>query len=132
MKILHIIRGLPGSGKTTIACSIVPDGNRLEADFFHIRNEKYDFDRNNLGKAHDWCKLELERKMRSSITPLSVSNTFITNKEIKPYLDLAKQYGYIVQIITIENIVFKSEHNVPKNIIEKMKNNWESYFEEVE
>lgn len=131
MNLLILIRGLPGSGKSTLANKLVISQNHLEADIFHLKNGKYDFQYENLSNAHDWCRLETERKMRKGFTPIVVSNTFTTNEEMKNYINLADKYEYIYQIIAIENIPFENKHGVPENIIEKMKKRWEQ-FREVE
>ena len=127
MKLLILIRGLPGSGKSTIAKKLALKENHLEADMFHMCGDCYVFDRDNLGKAHDWCRLETERKMRDGKTPIAISNTFTKNSELKEFLELAKQYEYNYQIITIENVPFDSRHGVPKEVIEKMKNRFEMF-----
>ena len=52
-----------------------------------------------------------------------VSNTAITEKELKPYYELAEQYGYQVTSLIVENRHGGiSEHNVPQGTIDKMKN----------
>lgn len=60
--------------------------------------------------------------MKSGSNPV-VSNTFTTQREVNPYLDLAKEYGYKVNIIECKGN-FGSIHNVPPETIEKMKRRW--------
>ena len=43
-----------------------------------------------------------------------VSNTTTTRKHIKPYLDLAKRYGYKVQEIICRYPIFDNVHGVPQ------------------
>lgn len=46
-----------------------------------------------------------------------VSNTFTTEKELKPYIDLAKEYGYNVTTVVVENRNnTDSIHDVPQEI----------------
>lgn len=123
LNILYIIRGLPGSGKTTLAKKIAQ--RHIEADMFHILRGEYNFDRNNLIKAHDWCKLELERMIRSGVNSIAISNTFSRESEYSDYIKLADKYGYSFQVITIEVSPFGSEHNVPEEVIQKMIDRWE-------
>ena len=65
MKNLYIIRGLPGSGKSTIAKSLGKSWQIFEADQFFMKNGKYEFDGSKLKDAHDWCK----RKVHNAIHP---------------------------------------------------------------
>lgn len=129
MKLLVLIRGLPGSGKSTLANKLVLAKNHLEADTFHLKDGKYDFKYENLSNAHDWCRLETERRMRKGFDPIVVSNTFTTNEEMKKYIELADKYEYVYQIIAIENVPFENKHAVPEEIIEKMGKRWEQFRE---
>lgn len=126
LNILYIIRGLPGSGKTTLAKKIAQ--RHIEADMFHILRGEYNFDYDNLSKAHDWCRLELERMIRSGINSIAVSNTFSRESEFIDYIELADKYDYSFQVITIEASPFGSEHNVPEEVIQKMIDRWEPYL----
>ena len=132
MKLLILIRGLPGAGKTTLAEKLVVKQNHLEADMFHMRRNQYQFEYDLIENAHEWCRLETERKMRSGYHPIVVSNTFTTNDEMKLYIELAKKYEYNYQVIAIENIPFESKHNVPQDVIDKMQDRWEMFEEEID
>ena len=55
-----------------------------------------------------------------------VSNTSTTEKEMQPYIDLAKKYDYKVTSLIVENRHGgKSIHSVPEETIEKMKQRFE-------
>jgi predicted kinase len=52
-----------------------------------------------------------------------VTNTFTTEKEMKPYLELAEKYDYRVVSMIIENRHGNdSLHGVPEFVMEKMLN----------
>jgi len=55
-KNLYIIRGVPGSGKSTFAKSIAKPWQIFEADQFFMKHGKYDFDFTKLRLAHESCK----------------------------------------------------------------------------
>jgi predicted kinase len=60
--------------------------------------------------------------MKEGKTPLCVSNTTTTNKELEPYLEYAKEYGYTTFVMVVENRHNGiNEHNVPEEVLEKMK-----------
>lgn len=131
-KILWIIRGLPGSGKSSVAENLWVRDQIFEADKYFINKEgQYNFDASKLGEAHKWCQEQVENCMKQDmedaegstiISDIVVSNTFTTEKELEPYLELAKKYDYKVVSMIIENRHgSKSVHNVPNETMEKMK-----------
>lgn len=82
---LTIIRGLPGSGKTTLAQQLGQP--YFEADqFFMDATGNYSFQANRLGEAHAWC-LESVKATLESGQDCTVSNTFTRRWEMQPYMD---------------------------------------------
>jgi len=120
--LLVIVRGLPGSGKTTLAKKL---GIKFhyEADDFFISNGVYKFDPVKISSAHELCQRRAFEALKRN-HDVVVSNTFTQRWEIEPYLKMAKTTGAIVQEITCKGD-WKSVHNVPKSAIEKMKLRWE-------
>ncbi len=131
MKTLILLRGLPGSGKSTLAKAIVGEDKEyflpIEADTFFIdKRGNYNFDAAKLSAAHRWCQEETEFHMRYEQSPMVVSNTFIREKDMKPYYELANKYGYQVHSIIVENRhEGESVHSVPKETVEKMRNRFQ-------
>ena len=122
-QILIIVRGIPGSGKSTFAKEIVkmfPDDSvHWESDMFFMHNGVYCWKPNKVNLAHRWCQQKVEKSF-DAVDIVVVSNTFTTESEMKFYLDFAKENGISVQIVRMENR-FENEHGVPKAILEKMK-----------
>jgi predicted kinase len=124
MNKLIIIRGLPGSGKTTLAQTI--SLVHYEADqFFMQANGVYEYDKEKIKDAHEWCQKKTEYAMRHLVSPIVVSNTFVKRWEMQPYLDLATSYGYEVFEITMSGPLYPNVHGVPDEVIERMRTNWE-------
>lgn len=124
-KVLYIVRGVPGSGKSTFAKQLT--SNVFEADqYFLDENGDYKFDFTKIKDAHADCQSNVESAMLSSISKIAVSNTFTQEWEMQHYLDLAKKYGYLVFTVIVENRHGGTNvHDVPENIIDSMKNRFE-------
>ena len=126
MKTLYIVRGVPGSGKSTFAQSL--DCPVFEADQYFIDSEtgEYKFDGSKIKLAHNWCKLRVEHSMEDDFQKIAVSNTFTQEWEMDAYYELAKQYGYRVFSLIVENRHGGvNEHGVPEDKLELMKNRFE-------
>lgn len=126
--ILIILRGLPGSGKTSFA-KYMFSNNVFEADqYFYDENGNYNFDATKLHAAHMDCQNRVEKLMQMSSTTqygseIVVSNTATTERELKPYYDLAEKYDYKVVSLIVENRHgSKSVHSVPDEKLEQMRN----------
>jgi predicted kinase len=123
---LYLIRGLPGSGKTTFANRLKDShlvGVNLSADdYFTDLQGNYSFDASKLKQAHEQC-LNRTRLYLQETMSVAVSNTFTTEKEMQPYFDLAEELNHGVTVLIVENRHGnKSVHNVPQDTIQKMKN----------
>lgn len=140
---LFLLRGIPGSGKSTIAENMKPD-YWVESDHYFMEKEGdkwvYRFNADLLGNAHKWCQEQTRLYMESiwakacrfkgnngeKIHNLVVSNTFTTEWEIEPYYKIAEKYDFQVHSLIVENRHGnKDVHNVPKEVIEKMTDRFE-------
>ena len=120
MKIIYLLRGLPGAGKSTLAYQLSP--NICEADMFFMINGEYRFDMNLLGAAHMWCRMRCEDFMKDEQPTVVVSNTLTSEKELKPYIELAEKYGYQIISLVVENRHDnKSVHDVPDETLDRME-----------
>jgi predicted kinase len=120
---LTLIRGLPGSGKSTMARKIAIDTGALhvEADMWVDYSRRYDPDA--VKRAHAICQSQARRALQYGGSVV-VSNTFTRQWEMQPYLDMAHQYGAQVEIITA-NGDYGSVHDVPESAIQAMRDRWE-------
>lgn len=132
-KILTLVRGLPGSGKSTFANFVWNDYAICEADkFFYDKEGNYNFDGSKIKQAHEWCRNEVEIRMKDNqanpqyYPEIVVSNTFTQEWEMEAYYELAKKYGYLVISIIVENRHGgKNVHGVPDEKLEQMRNRFQ-------
>ena len=129
---LILLRGLPGSGKSTLGNVILqlPNNNPqevLSADDFFVNNEgEYIFDGTKLKEAHNYCQFRCSERMRQQIVRIVIANTFTEDWEMKPYFDMAERYNYRVHTLIVENRhESKNVHGVPKDKLQKMKDRFE-------
>lgn len=121
---LLLIRGIPGSGKTTIAKKYVDKWYKhYEADMFFVDKEgKYNFDSSSLGLAHEWCQVNAAQSLRAGHNVV-VANTFIKEISVYAYVEMAHKYGAELRIIEATD-GSGSIHNVPDQTIENMKSSY--------
>ena len=128
MKQLILLRGLPGSGKSTFAKSISHAAvGHIEADMFFMKEGEYKFDASRLKDAHSWCRDTVEDWMNPfGFETIIVSNTFTQEWEMEAYYKLAEQYGYVVTSLIVENRHGGvNTHGVPDDKLEQMRNRFE-------
>lgn len=132
-KVLTLLRGLPGSGKSTFANFIWNSGVICEADqYFVDENGNYNFDGSKIKDAHKWCRDKVEKMMKDNeangqyYPEIVVSNTFTQEWEMEEYYKLAEKYGYTVFSIIVENRHGgANEHGVPADKLEAMRNRFQ-------
>jgi predicted kinase len=121
---LLLIRGLPGSGKTTMAKEYAKAGYvHCEADQYFEVNGQYRFDGSKLRAAHDDCLRRSIAAMDSGRSVV-VSNTFTRRWEMEPYLRAAKKRGINARIVEATGN-WENVHGVPAEAIERMRARWE-------
>jgi len=117
---LILVRGIPGSGKSTFAKLI--GGEHIETDMFFMKNGEYVFDASKLKEAHLWCQTRCRLSMATKTPKIVISNTFTQDWEMSEYIDLAEKFKYKVHTVIVENRHGGIDiHNVPKETITKMK-----------
>jgi len=135
-KKLYLVRGLPGSGKSTLGDILKGEnGSKFEADTFfmvkkengevidrHVENGVYDYDKDLIGNAHSDCLSRTENSMSNDVENVVVTNTFTQEWEMEKYYELAIKYDYQVFSIIVENRHGGiDKHNVPNKSLKNME-----------
>lgn len=91
------------------------------ADDCITRNGVYLWKPETVAAAHNWCQRKCRRFMKAQIERIVIANTNTTEREMTPYLELARQFGYKVFSVIVENRHGNTNtHNVPVITLEKM------------
>jgi len=126
MKQLILLRGLPGSGKSTVA-KLFDKALHFEADMYFLDADgNYQFDASKIKNAHNWCRHSVMDAMKEGHPIVVVSNTFTQEWEMDVYYLLAEELGYRVTSMIVENRHDgKNIHGCPDDKIEQMKTRFE-------
>jgi predicted kinase len=104
---LFLLRGLPGSGKSTIALLLSEDGKYpvfSVDDYFTDKDTeeyRFEFEKNHL--AYKQCEQNTLAKMMEGVPKIFVDNTFTLEWEMEPYFRMASTNNYRVHVLTVEN-----------------------------
>ena len=118
MKRLVLYRGHPGSGKTTLAEETLEIYKAVGFTTSHWDDHVL--------QNHTRCQWGVENDMDNGVDLIIVSNTFTKLWEMKPYLNLADKNKYYIFIYRCQGD-FKNVHNVPIEVVERMKREYEPH-----
>ena len=122
---LYLVRGLPGSGKTTLAHKLADQVFSADDYFYEKGKGVYHFASEELPMAHSECRRKTASAMATGSTDIAVANTFSQAWEAADYFELAKVYGYRVSVVECQS-QFGNIHGVPESSMERMRDRWES------
>ena len=145
-KVLVVMRGVAGSGKSTKAKELGKGGVILGSDDFFMKKGRYEFDSNKIGIAHAWNLNRAQKFMAKGISPIVIDNTNVAGWQAKPYVEAGLKYGYQIRIEEpdspwwqpfkkdmspeeferlVKELTSRNKHGVPEDVIRKMLAGWE-------
>lgn len=125
---ISIIRGLPGSGKSTLGRKISAESGAvlLEQDMFRIRDGAYVFNSKDRVKE---AFLKTLRTFAQFGADIVVTGVFATCKSIEEVLSACRcprGSDKTVSVIHCANN-FGTTHGVPEEVIRSMRDSWEDW-----
>jgi predicted kinase len=130
MQRLFLVRGLPGSGKSTLGRDLAPAFCFAADDYFMVGGE-YRFVPAHLPAAHADCQARTRAALVAGAT-VAVCNTFTQRWELEPYLSLARDLNVPCVVLdlfdgglTDAELANRNDHGVSVETITGMRGRYE-------
>lgn len=130
-KVMFIMRGLSGSGKSSIASMIKSAFKHVVVcsadDFFYKQDGRYVFDETLLGAAHETCQKKAQKACSGQVPIVVIDNTNVRRWELRFYTELANISGYVVILVqpktpwkwNAEELAARSLHRISVEVLQR-------------
>lgn len=131
MKIAYIMRGVPGSGKSTIARQLAgSEGVIHSTDDYFMVDGVYRFDPRLLKAYHDANYQAFCNSLVLGKPIVVCDNTNIQRWQFARYVESAGKAGYTVVYVVLQHpdpqeAANRNVHKVPEGVIRRMIDSWE-------
>lgn len=106
----------------------------ISADDYFMRNGRYTYDGTKISEAHQYAQRTFMQRASKGYSPLIVDNTNMKYWELVPYIQVAIQYQFHVEIMEPQtpwkfkarDLAQKNKHGVPMDKIKKMMENYDT------
>lgn len=130
-KVMFIMRGLSGSGKSSIVSMIKSAFKHVVVcsadDFFYKQDGRYVFDETLLGAAHETCQKKAQKACSGQVPIVVIDNTNVRRWELRFYTELANSSGYVVILVqpktpwkwNAEELAARSLHRLSVEVLQR-------------
>lgn len=134
---VHILRGLPGAGKSTRAKELASSKNIKSVicswdDYFYDKNGKFNYEDSKVAAAYGVCFKKFIESCQKGVSRIIVNNMNIYLHEIATYVEIAQAFNYSFEIENIHcdpKVAFdRKAHFVTEEQYQKMV---EDYYGEM-
>lgn len=124
-KSILLLRGLPGSGKSSLAQVLSEDGVHpifsVDDYFTDAETGEYEFRFQDNHVAYKQCEANCRLAAERGTSKIIIHNTFTLDWEVEPYFAIAKEFSYAIFILTVENYHgSKNIHQIADEQIQRM------------
>ena len=126
LKRLYILRGLPQSGKSSLAKEIIyEEGKMFSPEDYFSKSGEYIYNPSMLPEAYAECREGVKKAMESECPKIVVHDTFSRRWEAEPYLELAKKFNYSTAVIECQSNFGRPINATDETAVLKMIERWE-------
>lgn len=128
MKELVILRGLPGSGKSTFAHLLTTGRNSviIENDQHMYEDGVYIWKPSKMKGAIKETNEKLYRALKEGVELIVIANVNVRLADFNRYMEMGKEHGYKITSLVCENRAnTKSKHGVDEETLCSMEENFQ-------
>lgn len=129
MAILHLVRGVPGSGKSTFAHRQWPAVLHLENDMFCEIDGQYQWSKERVKTAINLCTSMVDMALKNGCDVV-VANTFTKKRYIAAYEKIALENGAKFEVYRCSGN-FQNTHRLSPSMVESFKKAMEDWPGEI-
>ncbi|XP_053669879.1 NEDD4-binding protein 2 [Anopheles nili] len=139
-RVMVLMRGAPGCGKSHLSRTLIDHtsggdyrNHIFSTDDYFMVNGVYKFQADVLDAAHRYNQHKVLAKARDGWSPIIIDNTNIRLWEMYPYVQIAVDNGYLLDILepkthwrnNSRSLAIRNTHHVPESKIKSMLQNYE-------